>query len=263
MTTPLSGAIDSAQKEGLPSRLWRDHAFSVILLLCLSCAFLFVLLDLYVNWLRWSDSRAIRRMFNITREDGLASLFSVVLTLMVALVIWLIYALRRRTAEGVNVIGWLVLALFFTYMGIDDGAMVHERIGTVFKKANNTLELPSYGWQMVVAPFFILMGAFMFWFLWRQSRAMIRRDWLIMALGCLALAMVLDFIEGMDDAYQALESAMSWPVPTISHFSKSLEEFLEMAGMSFMLILFLNYLAALTEELEVRIVNRRIYLRKI
>lgn len=256
-----SRANSIAGKEGAHFRLLCAHSLYLVLVFCLAAAFLLVLLDLYINWLRWSDSRAIRRIFNITREDGLASLFSIVLTLMVALVLWLIYVLRRRTASWVSASGWLVLAIFFTYMGIDDGAMVHERIGTAFKNSNEAVELLSYGWQIVIAPFFVLMGAFMFGFLWFESKAMIRRDWLLVAPGCLGVAMGLDFVEGMEDAYLSLESSMNWPVPTITHFSKSLEEFLEMAGMSFMLILFINYLAALTEKIEIRIINRKIYLR--
>jgi len=178
-------------------------------------------------------------------------------------VLWIIYALQRQNISSLKASGWLLIALFFTYMGIDDGAMVHERIGTAFSHANEALTLPSYGWQIVIAPIFILTGLFMFVFLWQEGRHRIRRDWLVIALACLAIAMFLDFIEGANDSYLYLESRLNWPIPTITHFSKSLEEFLEMAGMSFMLILFLNYLAALTEEFEVRVVNRRIYLRKI
>ena len=262
MFAPSSDTTSLTSQGGLLGRLWRDHALYVVLGVCLSIGLLLVLLDLYVNWMRWSDSRAIRRMFNITREDGLASLFSVILTLAVALVLWIIYALQRQNTSSSKASGWLLIALFFTYMGIDDGAMVHERIGTAFSHANDDLRLPSYGWQVVIAPLFILTGLFMFVFLWKEGRRRIRRDWLIIALACLAIAMFLDFIEGANDGYLYLESRLNWSIPTITHFSKSLEEFLEMAGMSFMFIVFLNYFGALTEVLEITIVDRTIFVRR-
>ena len=129
--------------------------------------------------------------------------------------------------------------MFFTYMVIDDGAMVHERIGSAFKQANRDIELPSYTWQFVVAPLFIMMGVFMLGFLWKQGSSKVKRSWLLAALLCLALALVMDYVEGLDEGYRLLVEHLGWTEKTIAHFSKSIEEFLEMLGMSFLLILFL------------------------
>ena len=73
-------------------------------------------------------------MFNTAREDGLASWFAVTQTLLIALTLWLIYSVAKagRKPRAI-VVGWLVLALFFTYMAIDDGAQIHERLGSTFK----------------------------------------------------------------------------------------------------------------------------------
>jgi hypothetical protein len=247
--TPYPKATD-----GLVAQVWKNQPLLLVFLVCLLSELTLVLLDLYANWYRWADSSAIRRMFNITREDGLASLFAVIQTLLVALVLWIIYLLTmRKPGDKKQATGWLVLALFFSYMVIDDGAMVHERIGTAFKQANEDIALPSYAWQFVLTPLFVVMGLYMAWFLWRLENQSIRRDWLLAALCCLGLAVFLDYVEGAENGYLMLVEGLSWPEKTIAHFSKSLEEFLEMLGMSFFLILFLNHLGYLTVDTEIRI----------
>lgn len=245
--------------DGLIARIWKSQPLLLVFSVFLLTEIALVLLDLYVNWYRWADSSAIRRMFNITREDGLASLFAVVQTLLVALVLWVIYLMTaRKPGNKKQAVGWLVLALFFSYMVIDDGAMVHERLGTAFKQANEGVELSSYAWQLVLAPLFVIMGLYMAWFLWRLGNQSIRRDWLMAALCCLGTAVLLDYVEGVENGYLMLIEGLSWSEKTIAHFSKSLEEFLEMLGMSFFLILFLNYLGHLTENTEIRISGRKV-----
>ena len=249
----------TAVEKGSPSVAWHDRPLLLVFAFCLLFEITFVLLDLFVNWYRWSDSGAIRRLFNITREDGLASLFAIVQTLAIALTVWIIYLLSRHMEVSKAVLaGWLVLALFFSYMVIDDGAMVHERIGSAFKKANQEVELPSYAWQFVMAPLFVLMGIFMAGFLWKLGGRQVKRGWLLAALACLGLAVAMDYVEGMDSGYSLLVEGLGWPEKTIAHFTKSIEEFLEMLGMTFLLILFLNYLGFLTEKIEIRIADRRV-----
>ena len=234
------------------------NALSALFLICLACETSLVLLDLFVNWQQWSDSRAIRRMFNITREDGLASLFGVIQTAVVASVSWLIYFIVRQNRKSKRRFGWLILALFFTYMMIDDGAMVHERVGAALSSTSKAVNFPSYTWQLLIAPFFIAMGAYMAWFIWQERNIAVKRSWLILAFTCLGTAVVLDFFEGVDNAYAALTEITGLRTSIFNHFSKSLEEFLEMLGMSFFLIFFLDYLAQLTKKTEIKISHGQI-----
>ena len=240
---------------------WVRRPLLAIFLVCVSIELLLVVLDLTINWMRWSDTGAIRRLFNITREDGLASFFAIIQTVAVAVILWLTWFLNKannsslsRQSSG----GWLLMAVFLTYIAIDDGAMVHERIGTLFSQANEDLNLPSYGWQFIMGPVFAVMGITMIGFLWRQGKFTIRRDWLIAAISCLAAAVALDYVEGMEDGYRLLVDQTGWSTKTIKHFSKSFEEFLEMLGMSILLILFLRHLAILVKQLEIRIAGGRL-----
>jgi hypothetical protein len=233
-----------------------------IFIYCLTIEIGFVIFDLTVNWMRWSDSGAIRRMFNITREDSLASFFAVFQTIVVAAVCWIILFIiqRIKTKSNYTKAGWLTLAIFFSYMAIDDGAMLHERIGTVFKHASES-ELISYGWQIVIAPLFVVMGCFLFLFLWKHNPDRRQKLWLCAAIVCLGSAVCIDFIEGMPVGFNWISSFLQLPVKTVSHFSKSIEEFLEMLGMTFFLILTIQYLIRLTFEVDVTIKNGKVSVR--
>lgn len=240
---------------------WKRRPLFLIFLACVAIEVALVLLDLSVNWLKWSNTGAIRRLFNITREDGLASFFGIMQTAAVAVTLWLTWFLvkqHKSSSVSLNSAGWLMLAIFLTYIAIDDGAMVHERIGTAFTSANTHLSLPTYGWQVVMGPLFAVMGIAMIGFLWRQGSTAIRRDWLIAAFLFMAIAVGLDYIEGMEDGYRLLIDQTGWRTKTISHFSKSIEEFLEMLGMSILLILFLRHLSYLASQLEIRIAGGKI-----
>ncbi|MGI9318585.1 MAG: hypothetical protein ACR2QW_14745 [bacterium] len=180
-------------------------------------------------------------------------------TAAVATTLWLIWYLARLgNADKRTKAGWLLLALFLSYIAVDDGAMIHERIGTAFKHNNASLTLPSYGWQFIMGPVFAIMGLTMIIFLWKRGSTAIRRDWLVIAFTCMTLAIALDFVEGMENGYQALTNQTGWRVKTITHFSKSLEEFLEMLGMSILLMTFLDHLGYLLERIQVSISGTKV-----
>ena len=245
-----------------PDLRFRHYPWLVKLLaVCIVIQLSLVICDLTINWLDWSESGAIRRLFNITREDGLASLFAVIQTLAVAVTTWLIALLVSGTHSSRFLrVGWVFLAVFFTVMAIDDGAKVHERLGTVYKENNTEVYFFSYGWQKIIAPVYALCGVLMAAFLWCLGRDSIRRPFIVAALGLLASAMLIDFWEGVSNGYVYLLGIDPKDVDTVTHFSKSLEEFLEMLAMSLLLVAFLEYLLRLTWSVEIRISKGRISL---
>ena len=151
----------------------------LLLLFCVAAEVSFILLDWHVNYGRLTEIGAIERLFNATREDAIGSWFAVTQTFLAALTALAVFKVRRRT-EPVSwaPYGWLVIALFFFYMSMDDGAKIHERLGTTFKVLNRgsgalggTLlsYFPSYTWQLVFLPLFGSLGLFTLWFLWRDT----------------------------------------------------------------------------------------------
>ena len=142
-----------------------------VLHFCIAAEILFVFLDYHVNYAEWTDIGAIRRMFNTAREDGLASWFATTQTLLAGLTLGLIYlSVKNGPGPRWKAKGWLVLTLFFVYMAVDDGAQLHERLGSTFKAmredVGSSLDFfPSYPWQILFLPIFGTLGLFMLWFL--------------------------------------------------------------------------------------------------
>ncbi len=242
-----------------------------------------------MHFSRGADSGAVRRLFNTTNEEGLASWFAVTQTWMIGLTLWII-ALTRKSEQKhrKSWLGWCFLAVFFMYLAVDDGAAIHERLGTAYgpdRAASTMVEnaeqkiappdsepsgrfFPSYGWQVLFMPFFSVIGLFMLGFLWVELQTTPWRLMVIGALSCLALAVGLDFIEGLDerhpwnvyvwiiDRWDIIEFTEihfdSLPYATVRHFSKSIEECLEMVGMTLFWSVFLQYLGRLRCDIRLR-----------
>ncbi len=261
-----SGAALAVDGQRLPRRVF---------LFCLIVELSFVLLDAIINFGRFSSFGPIRRLFNIAREDSLANWFMATQTFVVALVLWLIffvYRSRRHEDAGITgkrVFGWGFLAGFFTYMAADDGALIHERMGSVFEKiyppSKTTAEdgffgwlqavFPSYEWHLAVLPLFVAAGLFMLFFLWREFHDRRSRVLLLLSAGFMGFAVLLDFFEGLRSSHPWNVYAWMWKALevkkyTVKHFARSLEEFLEMLAISVLLMLFLRHL--------VRIVGTRL-----
>jgi len=181
-------------------------------------------------------------------------------TLVAALVLWLLYWLNLKDESAKTFFrrGWLGLALFFTYMSADDGAQIHERIGTMIeemldKSGGASGEMtqwlsmfPSYEWQFLL-PIYMAIGLFVLYFLW-EVLGVGRLLFMVMAaFSCFAVAVVLDFIEGLAadhplNVYSWLKQSYMLEDYTVDHFAKLLEEFLEMLGISLFLVVFVAQL---------------------
>ncbi|MDX8395282.1 MAG: hypothetical protein R8K22_02600 [Mariprofundaceae bacterium] len=238
----------------------------LVLLVCIEL--MLVLLDIVINYAEVIRYTSIHELFNIAREDGLAGWFMTAQTLIAAMVLWFIYYLSCQV-ESISTFyrrGWLVLALFFTYMSADDGAVIHERLGTMFEDMMDQSAglgrpglltqwldfFPSYEWQFLL-PVFGLIGLYMLYFLWKVLGRSRQLMLVLAAFSCLSVAVLLDFIEGMPEEhalniYSWLKQAYMLENYTVDHFAKSLEEFLEMLGISLFLVVFVAQIKHILPE---------------
>jgi hypothetical protein len=246
-----------------------------ILIVCVLSELFFVWADFYLNSAYGTEYGPIRRLFNITREDSLSSWFGVTQTWMVAMTMWLIFMMHGQLGAGkATRWGWGILAGAFTYMAMDDGSLIHERLGSTFKDIQEarlaeaapevwnqgvTHIFPSYSWQVLFVPLFAALGVFMLVFLFRKLRTVKACLGLVLVLGLMATAVGLDFIEGLDedhdwnvythivDAWDIKEySVLTFrrpPFDAVRHFSKSLEETMEMLAMTILWVIMLSHLA--------------------
>lgn len=229
-----------------------------VFLFCFCCALALLLMDAFLNYGKLIESASLRRIFNITREDGLATWFMVIQTFCSGMVLALIAVVHRSRGAGIAAVaGWSLLSVFFVYLSADDGAEIHERLGSTFKAAAREAEsgaitqvqgwYPSYDWQLVFLPFLVVAGVLMLLFLLRVFRSRKSRVVLFGAPAIMALAIGLDFFEGLDPAHPLnlhswIEESYELRTYTVSHFSKALEEFLEMCSIAMLLALFLRHL---------------------
>lgn len=251
--TPRNEARIDVDGQHLPGRIF---------LFCLIFELLLVALDAIINYGQFIDIGPIRRLTNITREDGLATWFMVIQTFVAGLVLCLIAMVQRsRSASRGKVLSWGFLSGFFIYMSVDDAAKIHERFGSTFKRllqigeqqSSDTLLVqlqdlfPSYDWQLVVLPLLAGAGLFMVFFLLSEFRNRKSRVILLPAVSIMALAVLLDFFEGLDAAHawnlhSWIRESFNLSGYTVRHFAKALEEFLEMCSMSLLLMLFTRHL---------------------
>ena len=236
---------------------------SLLFIALLSVEVLFVLGDATINVGRWIDSGPVRRFFNITREDGVASWFAVTQTWMLGLTAALLYVVVKAKEGAVSRrVGWAILTMFFLYMAFDDGTLFHERIGswvkaTVLGENADSRAIgifPSYTWQLVFLPFFGSLGLFMLWFLNRELTTTNGKLLVVAAFGLLVVAVVADFFEGIEeghvlDLYGWLKQALGTSLNRVRHYAKSFEEFLEMFAMTLLWIVLLRHLVHLSPTL--------------
>jgi hypothetical protein len=261
-----------AQSIGLMVRPERFAHY--LLIFCVAAEITFLLLDYYLGYGRTIKTGALRRLFSITREDGLASWFGTTQTFLVGLTLWVIYLFSKRTpAPTWKTISWLILAIFFIYLAIDDGAQIHERVGTAIKRmGGSSLDFfPSYTWHLVFLPIFAAVGVFAFVFLWMELSTTDARMLLVIAFSCLAIAVLLDFVEGLDRFHRwnvygwlAQDRAFeSWALQgfgrsaydTLRHLGRAIEEFFEMLAITLLWFLFLRQLAVVANNSTVRFMS--------
>lgn len=233
------------------------------------------LADVFINHYEWIDSRAIQRLVNITLDDGLPNWFSSVQLLAISVVLWMIlfcllYSKPNLIRKKAEKFGWGLSALFFTYLAVDDGSKMHERIGSAFRNSfearnaynpsfiSNLFEaFPSYGWLMVFVPVFGFIAAFMLFFLFNNLKS--KRQFILVFLGFsfYAAAVVIDFFEGMEEQgiYDGIILFFDTDLYGFGHFTRLIEEVFEMVGNTFFMVAFTNHLISLSENWNIQLVD--------
>ncbi|WP_420456607.1 hypothetical protein [Rubrivirga sp.] len=254
-------------------RLDLAQAVDALVGLMVGAAVLTVFFDVWLHLGGGLASADLAALFDATSERGLGSWLSVTQTVLVALTLWGVVAVVRQSGGARRrVLGWAVLAVFFSYLAFDDGTRLHERVGSAFgaSGASETglgAAFPSYYWQLVFGPVFAGVGLFMAAFLWRELRTARLRGLVGVAFGLMAVAVGLDFVDGLGDGHPwdlygrlgarpDLASAsevvfgMSGP-DAVVHLSRAVEESVEMAAMTLLWAVFLTHLGALAGGVRV------------
>ena len=255
------------QPPPVPFRVAPCRAISNLRFGMVWAAAMVVVLDVWLHLGGGLGAPDLAGWFDATSEDGLGSWLSVTQTALVALTLWAVAAVVRGAgAPRARVAGWVALAAFVSYLALDDGTRLHERVGAAFADSAASergigAAFPSYYWQLVLGPAFAGMGLFMGAFLWREFRGSGLWRHVGGAFALLATAVALDFVDGLDaghplDLYGRIGStpsvdawARAWfEVPglvTTLYLSRVIEESLEMVAMTLLWTAFLTHLTRL------------------
>lgn len=162
---------------------------------------------------------------------------------------------------------------FFLWIGIDDFAEIHERIGGILERLADDgseeqqgvvgflLQNPSFSWHTFIAPAFALIGLLILAFLWTAFWRLGLTRYLVFGFGFWAVAQGIDFTEGLDDIddyYKSIQDSLDIDRKYgVSHSFKVVEEVLEMFGTTLLWVGFLHYFATVADGLQLRIVHHR------
>lgn len=230
----------------------------LIQLALLICNWVFNYMDVF-------DEINMRRIWNIAREQSIPTWFSSIQTQLLGATVLFIAAVESRSPPRWKTIAWVLTGLFFIWLGIDDYAEIHEKLGGVLERklgADDTAwESASFSWHTVIAPFYALcclaIAAFAAAAFWRRGLLM----YLVFGFGLWAVAQGIDFIEGLDE----VEDLYDWLQQTlgverrygVTHAMKVTEEMMEMFGTTLLWVGFLHYLGQAADGLGMRFNYRR------
>ena len=230
-------------------------------LMTVNCAL--VVCDFVFNYGQVFEAPQLRRLFNIAREDSLANWISSLETLLVAMALAMTGFFAQRAGHAKNSVrAWAGFAAFFLFLAADDGAKIHERVGPVARDLANRLPasqgswynsffdwVGGYSWHATVLPVFLVVGVALFNFAWRRLHTSQLRGVMLAAFALLAVAVGLDYFEGWF-RNQAGDSFGGWERYTISHFQKTLEEFLEMTASCLLFYVYATHALSLFKTAE-------------
>lgn len=172
---------------------------------------------------------SVRRIFNVAREVSIPTFFA---SLQAVAVGATAIALRHTTDDRIERRGWMIVAVFWTYVGIDDNAEIHERVGSALGRATADSDFlsawPGFSWQIFLAP--VLALALFVSTLVAARYAPAGRAMLVACLACFAIAQGIDFLEGIDGQFDEWAADLGVAPYTVGHGLRSIEELLEMLG---------------------------------
>ncbi len=210
----------------------------LLIVLILSILHIGVLIAYFV--INDPDKFGFVKLVDMDYEGNLPTLFSTVI-LMVSSALFLLLARVSAQESPEQRKYWLGLAGIFMFLGVDEGAKIHEKIGDWFEQFVNASDYLYYPWVLpYVSVLLVLVLAYLKFYLKlpRQTQT----GMLISAVMFLTGAVVLDMIGG-NEADQNGTSTIYYSV------LYTIEEILEMLGVILLIHTLLKQLQLQTERL--------------
>lgn len=189
----------------------------------------------------------VTRFFDAGIEDNIPTIYSVI-ALAFAGFVCLIPAFLANNIKGIDRRHWLVLGGVMLFLAFDEGATIHEMIGSHF---HDRFESGGYLYWLWVIPYGVLTAWFAaayFPFLMRlpnKTRLGLVLSGAIFVGGAIGVEMI---------SAAEYEAAKEAGVRSLKYYLLySLEEFMEMFGIALFIYYVLDYLASLTPSIELKL----------
>ena len=218
---------------------------------------LLALLHIIFNWgLIGSIPKNISRLFHVGRERSLPTWFSVSQLTLFALILILIFLLKRyRSVHSRGNWLWFIFAAGALFLSLDESAGIHEKLGSLahtyfFDDARKGTflymlkQFPSYYWALLYVPIAVPIGIFLGVYFWHKLGP--ARSWAIGGMVIFLIgAVVLDHLEGRYGNSGHHRIAMDMFGMHFKFDIFLLEELMEMIGVTMIINAFLHHLSNL------------------
>ncbi len=267
------GEISASNSDAM--RLIRlDYWIPVIFAYCIAAELFLILCDYLFNYLNILNSKNIQRIWDIAREKSFPTWFSSIQAHALSMTVFLIAAVQWHRSNRFSRYMWVLIGLFFLWIGIDDFAEIHERLGTALEDMARKysgkgasllsffLKNPSYDWHTFMVPVFALFGVGITAFLWTKFRRFHLFRYLFFGFACWFISQGLDYIEGLyvedipqiESFYMKAKRVLAIDQEYgVTHLFKVVEEVLEMFGTTLLWIGFLKYFAEVAHGLKIHL----------
>jgi len=242
----------------------------IIFIVCIATQIVLIIFDYIFNYLDVFDEKSIRRIWNIARENSIPTWFSSTQAQLLGVTVFLIALVQAPHISRFKMGMWIFVGLFFLWIGIDDFAEIHEKLGGALERMAKKdddqgiiieflLKNPSFPWHTLIAPIFALCGLMITVFLWTTFWQLKLTRYLILGFGCWIIAQGIDFIEGLekvDEYYKMIQERFEIEEKyAVSHTFKVVEEVLEMFGTTLLWIGFLHYFTRVSHGIQIKLVD--------
>jgi len=213
---------------------------SSVALLLTAVALLLVLISISMRIIYFAgdgnELHGFTSLFTLGYEKNIPNTFSVLLLFSNALLLWIIFLLKRMQKDT-DLLYWAVLSFGFLYMSFDEACKLHERLESPIKDiiGNDNLGIFYYAWVIPGIILVLLLGLFFLRFLLRLP-AKTRFFFLISAFLYLGGAIGFELIGGRYHELYGFENLSYYMIMFT-------EESLEMAGCIFFIWTLLKYIA--------------------
>jgi hypothetical protein len=183
-------------------------------------------------------------LFNLDREGNIPTLYSSVTILLCAGLLAVIATAKKKQQKR-EYLYWMGLAIVFLFLGIDDGAAIHENIIRPLRNALHTSGVLFFAWVIPYGIFVIAIGLTYLRFLFSLP---VRIRHLIIFAGVLFVGGALGFelIGGQWTELYGQENVAYELLTTC-------EQSLQMAGILVFIYTLMSYISSELEDLSVHI----------